>query len=213
MNLFDGRYFDRDYYENGIATGKSCYENYRWLPLRSFKEAIAFIDYSGIDEDSYVLDVGCAKGFLVMALNQLGISAAGCDISEYALGIMRFISWDAKIEENWTQRKDKYTHATVKDVFEHCDKKQLIKLLSLVKLVSQRLVCVVPIGNNGKYNIPEYHKDKSHVIIEPKAWWIDQFFSAGWCVVKSCNHINGLKDNYAYNENGNHVFYMERLCG
>ena len=36
-----------------------------------------------------VLDVGCAKGFLVEALRDRGVEAFGIDVSEYAIGEVR----------------------------------------------------------------------------------------------------------------------------
>src|SRR5205085_1310369 len=36
-----------------------------------------------------VLDVGCAKGFLVEALRDRGVEAFGFDVSEYAIGEVR----------------------------------------------------------------------------------------------------------------------------
>ncbi len=40
---------------------------------------------ASIDDVRTVLDVGCAKGFLVRALRDLGIEAFGADVSEYAI--------------------------------------------------------------------------------------------------------------------------------
>ena len=36
--------FDKDYFENGVKTGKSDYENYRWIPEMTRKEADVIID-------------------------------------------------------------------------------------------------------------------------------------------------------------------------
>lgn len=203
--------FDKDYFENGIATGKSCYENYRWMPIRSFKEAIAFIEYSGIDSSSNVIDIGCAKGFLVRAMRTLEINAEGCDISDYALSFCRSISWDAKRTNEWIARNNFYTHAVLKDVLEHCMKTELQEMVAKIREIAHKFTCVVPIGIEGKYVIDEYHKDPSHHIAESVEWWTKTFYQNGWCIIKSCDHVPGIKDNYSYNLNGNHVFHMERF--
>lgn len=46
-----------------------------------------FIEYFGLTSASSVLDVGCAKGFMLHDLNQLvpGITVKGVDVSEYAI--------------------------------------------------------------------------------------------------------------------------------
>lgn len=188
--------FNKEYFENGIATKKSCYENYHWMPLRSFKEAIAFIEYSEITEESKVLDVGCAKGFLVRAMRGLNINAEGCDISEYALCFCGDKAWNANNENEWITRTDNYTHAVLKDVLEHCKVDELPELLKKIHNVAHKFTCVVPIGDNGKYLIDEYHKDPSHYIAESVEWWINTFFNNGWCLLKGCSHLLGIKDNW-----------------
>lgn len=52
----------------------------RWIPVA--RDIISHFDLKGGDR---ILDVGCAKGFLVKDLMALGIDAYGIDISEYAL--------------------------------------------------------------------------------------------------------------------------------
>ncbi len=203
--------FDRDYFENGIATGKSCYENYHWMPIRSFKEAIAFIEYSDIDSQSKVIDIGCAKGFLVRAMRSLEINAEGCDISDYALSFCSSISWDAKRYGEWVSRKDYYTHAVLKDTLEHCTKSDLPGMIGRIRSIAHKFTCVVPIGINGRYIIDDYHKDPSHHIAESVEWWTEMFYKNGWCILKGCDHVPGLKDNYSFNIKGNHVFHMERF--
>jgi len=52
----------------------------RWNPV-----AKDIVDYFGLKPGDRVLDVGCAKGFLVKDLLALGIDAYGVDVSRYAL--------------------------------------------------------------------------------------------------------------------------------
>ena len=52
----------------------------RWKPV-----AKDLIEYFGLVGGDRTLDVGCAKGFLVKELMDLGIDAYGIDISEYAV--------------------------------------------------------------------------------------------------------------------------------
>jgi cyclopropane fatty-acyl-phospholipid synthase-like methyltransferase len=76
---FTGDFYDADYFERGRESGKGWLQNYHWMPRRSFKEAFAFISYLELDETHYVLDFGCAKGFLVRAIRELEIMAEGCE--------------------------------------------------------------------------------------------------------------------------------------
>lgn len=73
---YDEMYFDgpREYGYGGYR-----YDG-RWKPV-----AHDIVDHFGLIPGDRVLDVGCAKGFLVKDLLALGIDAYGIDISQYAL--------------------------------------------------------------------------------------------------------------------------------
>ena len=69
-------YFDgpREYGYGGY------YYDGRWKPV-----ALDIIKYYNLKKGDKILDIGCAKGFLVKDLLECGIDAYGLDISEYAL--------------------------------------------------------------------------------------------------------------------------------
>jgi len=204
---FDGSFFDEDYFEKGKISGKSWYMNYRWLPERSTTEAKAIIDYLQLNENHKILDFGCAKGFLVKALRMQNIETEGCDISDYALSFAPGGCWNSSIEKNWENKK--YTHVIVKDVFEHLTPVQLFEILNKISKVSSKILCIVPIGDNGVYRIPEYHCDISHIIAENEEWWKGKFEEGEWNIITECEHIPGLKDNWYHVPNGNRVFLLE----
>jgi hypothetical protein len=207
MKEIDSSFFDKDYFENGIGSGKSWLVNYHWMPRRTFKEAFGFIDYLGLDESSCVLDFGCAKGFLVRALRILEIISYGCDISDYALSFAPKGCWNSSDPAQWINRQ--YTHVIAKDVFEHIPSDELKETLIKLSLISPIIMCIMPMGDKGVYRIREYEADASHIIAEDEKWWIKKFDESGWKVKKSTPHVPGIKDNWAYVKNGNHVFVIE----
>jgi len=160
--------------------------------------------------------VGCAKGFICRALNELNIYTQGCDISQYALDcvdINQSHCWNCTEDDAWDNAVQwNYTHAIAKDVFEHMTKEQLPEILANIAKVTDIIMCIIPMGDNGKYRIPEYHMEISHLIIEDESWWADKFKECGWKVVKSTPHVNGLKDNWQSHADGlgNHVFVLEK---
>lgn len=207
---FSGDFYDADYFERGQETGKGWLQNYRWLPRRTFKEALAIADYLDLNETSYVLDVGCAKGFIVKALRELEIKSDGCDISEYALSFAPKGCWNCS---DWTSHyNDGYTHIVIKDMLEHLTLNQLDDLLSTLLNIAPNLFCVIPMGDDGIYRISEYHMEISHIIAENEQWWINRFEKNNWKVKKHCPHVPGLKDNWQSHANGvgNHVFLLEK---
>ena len=164
---FKGDFYDADYFERGKQSGKGWLENYHWMPRRTFKEAFAFIDYLGLDEQSKVLDFGCSKGFMVRAMRGLQIPCDGCDISEYALSFAPDGCYNISPEYTlaWeTLKYGKYTHIICKDVFEHFTPEQLRTTLNKLKQIAPKMMCVIPMGVDGQYRIPEYHLEISHLI-------------------------------------------------
>lgn len=75
------RQFGREYYDGSREYGYGGYRyDGRWKPV-----ARDIVDHFGLKAGDRVLDIGCAKGFLVKDLLALGIDAYGIDVSTYAL--------------------------------------------------------------------------------------------------------------------------------
>ena len=75
------RQYGKDYFDGDRSFGYGGYKyDGRWVPV-----AKDIKDYYGLIKGSKILDVGCAKGFLVKDLVDLGFEAYGIDISEYAI--------------------------------------------------------------------------------------------------------------------------------
>lgn len=201
--------YDEDYYERGIATGKSCYENYRWIPELTIPMAMTIIDLLRIERGATVLDFGCAKGFLVKALRMLYRDAWGVDCSDYAIGKL-----DAEVKAfcgpiQSLMRHDGFEHIIAKDVLEHIEKGKIHDWLTILREKGKKLLAIIPLGENGKYRVPAYEKDVTHRIKENENWWLEAFAKAGWNVEWYGFRVAGIKDNWAMYERGN-GFYVLR---
>ena len=78
------RKFDKDFFDGDRKNG---YGGFSYLP-RFWQPVIpTFKEYWKLDKNSKVLDVGCAKGFMLYDLTKLipGIEVKGIDISSYAI--------------------------------------------------------------------------------------------------------------------------------
>jgi len=191
--------FDEDYFENGIATGKSCYTNFRWLPEMTIRFAHKIIKALDLRDGEKLLDFGCAKGFMVKAFRLLDIDAYGCDISDYAVTnadhsvkdyvkkITNGIPFD--IHFDWTLSKD---------VFEHLTEAQLDNVLPSIHKVSDKLFVIVP----------AYELDKTHKLAKSVAWWEKKFEDNGWRVDRFSYLISGMKENWADYKKGNGFFIL-----
>ena len=82
-NIAISRQYGRDYFDGPREVGYGGYRyDGRWIPI-----AEDVVRHFGLKPGDRVLDVGCAKGFLVKDLMKVcpGLEAFGLDISEYAL--------------------------------------------------------------------------------------------------------------------------------
>jgi ubiquinone/menaquinone biosynthesis C-methylase UbiE len=75
------REYGADYFDGSRDVGYGGYRyDGRWVPV-----ARNIIAHYGLQPGDRILDVGCAKGFLVKDLLAEGIDAYGVDVSHYAL--------------------------------------------------------------------------------------------------------------------------------
>jgi SAM-dependent methyltransferase len=78
------RRFEKDFFDGDRRHG---YGGFSYMP-RFWQPVIpTFQDYWKLNESSSVLDVGCAKGFMMYDMSQLipGIAVKGIDVSQYAI--------------------------------------------------------------------------------------------------------------------------------
>jgi cyclopropane fatty-acyl-phospholipid synthase-like methyltransferase len=213
-------FYDRDYYENGITSKKSLYENYRWLPdltLPLAKEIYKIMEkangFAEIVEPS-ILDYGCAKGYLVQAFRQLGFNSFGIDVSEYAINnalsttknYLRCLNLEfTSIPDEWKP----IDYIIAKDVLEHLSYENLINQLKELRKLSSRIIVIVPLGNGEKYFIDEYENDPSHIIREDLAWWQKLLSDLGFDV-KATYDVGNLKSNWKnHHQKGNGLLYTK----
>lgn len=201
--------YDEDYYERGVQLGISGYTNYRWMPELTIPMCEMMANYLCIPKNQKILDFGCAKGYLVKAFIELGYDCDGVDISEYAISQAPQEIRDRLFLYNPENLDNKYYDTVIaKDVFEHIEPKDLSKILWELSDVTDRIFCVVPLGDGEKYIVPEYENDITHVIRQPKEWWVDHFKKSGWNTSFFSYLLDGIKDNWSHYTKGNGFFVL-----
>ena len=174
-------FFDKSYYEAGPQTGKSLYQNYRWIPELTIPLAHHIVSYTEIPESYTIMDFGCAKGYLVHALRLLGREAYGVDISEYAIN--QAPKEVSQYVEAIKPQSEDFEHCDLllaKDILEHIPYAHLADQMKVIRERCNRIFAIIPLAKNNKYIIPAYELDKSHYIRENKEWWIGVFQRAGF---------------------------------
>ena len=168
--------FDKDYFENGIATKKSNYRDYSWQRLGSQFQRTAqhIVD---LFKPERTLDVGCAKGFLVKALDELGVDAYGIDPSVYAVSNAHPDVGD-KINLDTAQSipypDNTFDVVTCLDVMEYVPIKEVTKTLKELLRVSKEWVIIRVVTHEVEGDL-----DSSHETIRDREWWTERIEKAG----------------------------------
>lgn len=194
--------FDRTYYECGKQAGVSLYENYSWRPEISIPIAQQL---KAMYPGKTILDFGCAKGFTVQALREIGVTAYGVDWSVYALSQANSAVQPYLFDQIDTVPAVDVVYA--KDVFEHVEKAELYSILLKLRKKTKEAFFIVPLGDDGRYRIPEYHADVSHLIAENESWWRLQFKLAGFRIRGLSHSCQGFKTNWRHFKTGNGFYF------
>ena len=179
--------YDRDYFENGVATKKSTYTDYNWTRLGSYFQKTAKHIVDRFNPKS-AFDVGCAKGFLVKALCELGVDAYGIDPSEYAL---KEAHPDIKerltpgIAQSIPLGDNECDLVTCFDVLEHIPEKDVAKVLEEMLRVTKEWLILRLVTKKLPGDI-----DKNRSTIHDKEWWHKQIEKAGGVVEPVDNYVN-----------------------
>jgi SAM-dependent methyltransferase len=206
--------FNEDYYERGIETGISGYSNFRWIPELTLPLCFRIIEVLNIHPNDKILDFGCAKGYLVRGFRLLHRQAWGVDVSQYAIEqapaevrqYLHLVEGDDPIP---LIDSYEYTWIIAKDVLEHIPYEKLPSVLDRLREAGQGMFVVVPLGENGKYEVPAYEHDITHVIREPLTWWADTFRRHGFEVRSADYRVKHIKENWSQWRMGNGFFVLK----
>ena len=186
--------FNKDYFEDGVRKRVSAYEQYRWMPERTIREASSIINNIQFNT---VLDFGCAKGFMVYAMRLLGKEAHGVDVSQYAVEnchpkVQKYLS----IIDNSEDIKGGWDLIIAKDVLEHIPKEEVLDTLKSLRNRCKTIFIAVPLGDGQRYRIREYEMDITHVTKEPEEWWLTTIVQAGFKIKYFDYQFHHLKENW-----------------
>lgn len=190
--------YDEDYYLRGKETGKSNYQDYKWVPDLTLPLADRLKQVLHVQDGDTFLDYGCARGYVVKALRMRGVDAWGHDISPWAVencdpSVKGHVSLVLSAEPlSWG-------FIMAKDTMEHVPVEDLMPLLStLVAATRKSLLLIVPLARytDGPYLRDEDNADPTHCNAWPLEKWIDVLESVvpnGTGYVSGSFHYPGLK--------------------
>ena len=169
--LYEKDFFDAGRKEPGVFESYSCEHFYP-----EFKDLATRI--KELFNPASVLDVGCAKGFLVLAFAEMGIDAYGVDTSDYAISsapleIRPYLYQVDLNKDTLPFEAEKFDFVTFLGTIEYLyDHKLAIQEVNRILRRGGRLYLTTIYERNPK--------DKIRINIQSKAFWIRKFQSNGF---------------------------------
>lgn len=120
------------------------------------------------------LDVGCAKGFLVESLRDLGVSAFGFDVSEVAISEVREDIKDFCVVgsiDDPNMYKGMFDLITCIEVVEHVPEEVAVKAIELMCRHADQIVFS---------SSPSDYEEPTHINVQPPEYWNEIFARFGF---------------------------------
>jgi ADP-heptose:LPS heptosyltransferase/2-polyprenyl-3-methyl-5-hydroxy-6-metoxy-1,4-benzoquinol methylase len=178
-----GDWFDADYFEYGV---KSNWTNgYYWRDFGGLFRDTAHFLLTMFPEAASFLDAGCAKGFLVRALRELGKDAWGFDHSAWALEhaeeIARPFLHHASAENAEFDRTFDVLLAFF--LLESLTEEQAHNFLERFRTRTQQALVAVILtceDDRARERLAQEDRDLAHVTLRSRTWWHELFVRSGW---------------------------------
>lgn len=171
-------YYDENYYKTHCGEeyerGKGWEEVFGNFADRMVREI----------QPQKVMDVGCAKGFLVEAFRDRGIEAYGIDISEYAVADAREdIRKYCAVQSVLNPIQDKYDLVTCIEVLEHLEPEDIALAVQRICEMSDDIIFS---------STPFDYREESHISVHPAEYWVEQFTYQGFFhdIQYDCSYIS-----------------------
>lgn len=188
--------YDEEYFLRGQETGRSNYTDYRWIPELTIPLAERIKKVVGMSGGQFVLDYGCSRGYLVRAFREIGLSAFGVDISQWAIdncdeSVRQFVSSDCR-ESNICKRV--FHWIVCKDVLEHIEPSALVETVrTFLRVMGRGAFIIVPLSNGlGRYVAPQDQADSTHVV----CWTLNEWLAFFQSVIDEMNEDVVVSGSY-----------------
>jgi len=150
------------------------YSDYTFREKKYLNTAQDLIDTFKLVSEDYLLDYGCAVGFLMSGYKKLNLhNVYGFDISLWALNESK--KKDLVVTNDLSILNDKkYKLTTVLDVFEHMFDEDVDVVLNTLN--TELLVVRIPVKleNENDFHLEVSRKDLSHINCKTKEEWISK---------------------------------------
>lgn len=172
----DFQSYGYDYWDNpefGVGYGGYHYDG-------RYEEAVKrFAEHFDLKPGDSVLEIGCAKGFVLYEFHRLGMKVTGVDASQYAIDHAKEEIRDRLLLNQSAElpfETDSFDFVLGKEVLPHLEEHDAVKLISECMRVARGDKIFFEIQCAETEQVAEYMKiwDMTHQTMKPKQWWEDQ---------------------------------------
>ncbi len=173
--------FGYDYFDNpahGVGYGGYRYDG------RYAEVARRMVEHYGLKPGDRLLEIGCAKGFLLVEFLKLGMEVAGFDVSDYAVSnshpqVRPFIRNAPAVDMPFP---DSHFQLVIgKEVLPHVPRPDLeATVRECVRVSSGNLFFEIQCGTTERELSYMQAWDRTHQVCETPAWWNEMFARVGY---------------------------------
>ena len=166
--------FGYDYFDNadyGVGYGGYFYDG------RYEKSAADMVKHYELTPKDNILEIGCAKGFVLCEFLSHGVNVAGIDLSHYALKnavplVRPFLLLGSCVALPWPDNTFDLVYA--KEILPHLALAELAKALPEIVRVSKsnNIFLEIQVIADAKEEILMKTWDETHKTIETADWWL-----------------------------------------
>ena len=166
------------------------YSNYLERKQKYFRTAFEIADLLNkltlINKNTKILDFGCAVGFLMAGLRELGYTnIIGCDVSDWARKYGQE-NFGNTIYSSIDEVPDDINLMFALDVFEHMKDEEISNILEKVKFPN--LIVRIPSSVDGEtFHLEVSRRDPTHINCKTKEQWISFFEKMGYKSIVKLN--------------------------
>jgi len=181
-----------DYFDNhdyGVGYGGYRYDG------RYADAAHQLVDAFGLKEGDSILEIGCAKGYILYEFQQLGMHVTGLDASTYAIAHAKEEIRD-KIILNSNAclpfTDGSFDFVLAKEVIPHLEASQALKLVSECMRVTKdktKLFLELQCAETDESAAMMKTWDVTHLTIKPSRWWVSQLRQLGFAGTYHCKPL------------------------
>ncbi len=167
----DHKSFGYDYFDNpsGIGYGGYYYDG------RYATEVKKIIDFFNLKPPAKILEIGCAKGFILTEFYKLGFDITGIDASDYCVNnchesVAGMIKYGKAVDFEFSENG--FDLVVCKEMIPHLDRDEAKETVQLMNNWAEKSLLVIQCVSDPKYAKKFKYWDSTHKLAMTEDEWV-----------------------------------------